>query len=888
MGALPKPTRKNFERFTGLLAETRRRLEIRACEQGTAEAGPLLSFVKLHWHILEPVTPFVDGWALKTICEHLEAVTAGKITRLLINVPPGPMRDDSVVETSRGPVPLKNVSVGDLVLTHKGRYRHVEAVHQQGVLPILRITTNSGRVTHAAPTHPYLTPRGWVDASELKVGDRLAVVNPIEDRAKSEVTPEAARLLGYMIGDGSLTNATMSFTNQDEDTLADFEHCLRSVGLASKHVKRGNHTLVRLHGGQKVRDFFDQHGVTGCNSYQKRIPPQILAADRETVRNFIGAYWSCDGMIEVRSTRERGSIYRSSCTTVSKGLADDLLYALGMIGIEGRLRRKERALETARQPGGRYVSFNIEIQKETFAALFANMPGLCARKNALANQCRATFDQVLWHDDILAIEEGEPANCMCLTVADDHSFVCSGVAVKNSMKSLLTNVFWPAWEWGPMRKGHKRLLSFSYASHLTERDNAKFRDLICHPDYQRRFGDRFKVTKAGEVKVGNDKTGWKIASSVGGVSTGERADTVTCDDAHNVKQGESDAIRTSTVEWFSRSMSNRLNNMETSAIVVIMQRVHEDDVSGHILAHNLGYEHLMIAAEFDGRRVPTCLGWTDPRTEDGEIFWPERFSPLVLSRQRVELGPYAWSGQYQQIPTPAGGGILKRDWWQVWDDDAALTHGVEPGKYPKFSFIVASLDSAYTEKETNDPSALTVWGVWQDRHGVLRLMLVSGWADHLDFPKLVDKVTVTCKTYRVSKILIEAKASGISVAQELRSRWLTLARELGVNPKTQDRGDFGVQLVNPTGKGDKVARAHAVVPLFAAGLVFAPDKVWADKVIDQCAQFPKAPHDDYVDTVTQALSHLRTIGLAVLPDERQVSFDESVQHKARLLPLYES
>ena len=245
------------------------------------------------------------------------------------------------------------------------------------------------------------------------------------------------------------------------------------------------------------------------------------------------------------------------------------------------------------------------------------------------------------------------------------------------------------------------------------------------------------------------------------------------------------------------------------------------------------------------------------------------------------------SGQYQQAPTPAGGGILKRDWWQVWDDDAALTHGVEPGKYPKFSFIVASLDSAYTEKETNDPSALTVWGVWQDRHGVLRLMLVSGWADHLDFPKLVDKVTVTCKTYRVSKILIEAKASGISVAQELRSRWITLARELGVNPKTQDRGDFGVQLVNPTGKGDKVARAHAVVPLFAAGLVYAPDKVWADKVIDQCAQFPKAPHDDYVDTVTQALSHLRTIGLAVLPDERQVSFDESVQHKARLLPLYE-
>src|SRR5215831_713829 len=152
-----------------------------------------------------------------------------------------------------------------------------------------------------------------------------------------------------------------------------------------------------------------------------------------------------------------------------------------------------------------------------------------------------------------------------------------------SMKSLMVNVFWPAFEWGPMGMSHKRYVSFSYSSGLTQRDNLKFKKLITHDSYKELWGDKFAVEKEGEVKVTNDKTGSKFASSVGGIGTGERGDAVILDDPHNVHQSESDVVRTDTVRWFRETITDRLNNLDDSAIIIIMQRVHQADISGFIL-----------------------------------------------------------------------------------------------------------------------------------------------------------------------------------------------------------------------------------------------------------------------------------------------------------------
>lgn len=485
------------------------------------------------------------------------------------------------------------------------------------------------------------------------------------------------------------------------------------------------------------------------------------------------------------------------------------------------------------------------------------------------------------------------------------------------MKSLMTDVFWPAWEWGPMNKAHLRYVAFSYASSLTERDNGRFGDLTASEEYQALYREYVKLKKRGDVKVSNTRRGWKLASSVGGVGTGERGDRVILDDPHNVKESESQIVREETVRWFRESMSDRLNNVKTGAIVVIMQRVHEDDVSGAILSLGFDYCHLCIPMEFDwdrqtksdGEPISTDIGWIDQRYVPGSpddcdntLAWEDRFPVDVVERLKIEKGPYAWAGQYQQSPTPRGGGIFQRAWWQLWESP--------DGKFPVFDYLLASLDSAFTEKEENDPSGLTIWGTFTNKDGLRRIMLVHAWRKHLAFsgdrqklapqaneyatwtsiPRdplvtgkfhrwirrtqehwgLMEWVTYTCNRFKIDKLLIEAKASGISAAQELGNRF--------------GRQDWAVQLCPVV--GDKYARAIASQPTFSQLLVYAPARDWAEDVIDEMAVFPKGKYKDLTDSATQAMKHLRDAGLAQTDDERSAADADRVTHRPQPKPLY--
>jgi hypothetical protein len=188
------------------------------------------------------------------------------------------------------------------------------------------------------------------------------------------------------------------------------------------------------------------------------------------------------------------------------------------------------------------------------------------------------------------------------------------------MKSLLVNVFWPAWEWGPCDLPHMRYISFSYSDDITTRDNNKLARVVTSPSYRQLWGDRFTMTKTGERRLENSQTGFKLATSVGGVSTGERGDRILLDDPHNVIKAESDTERGKTVRFVRESMSNRLND-EMSAIVCIMQRLHETDVSGDILAREANYCHMLVPMCFDPLRYPASEDGTateDPET--GEVF----------------------------------------------------------------------------------------------------------------------------------------------------------------------------------------------------------------------------------------------------------------------------
>lgn len=440
-------------------------------------------------------------------------------------------------------------------------------------------------------------------------------------------------------------------------------------------------------------------------------------------------------------------------------------------------------------------------------------------------------------------------------------------------KSTLVSVAWPAWTWAqreilPLSGPHVQFLHASYAQSLSLRDSVRCRRLISSSWYQALWGDRFELASDQNAKqrFENDKGGYRLSTSVGGALTGEGGAVIVVDDPHNTVEIESEASLVETTMWWDESLSTRLNDPKTGAYVVIMQRLSELDLSGHILEQNVGqWTHLCLPMEYEPRRhCVTKLPWSDPRTEEGELLAKDRFGPGELAELKARLGPYGAAGQLQQLPVPRGGGIIKTQWWNIWPPhgEKFLPDGrpAQPLQYPKMDFVLAALDTAQTEKEENDPSALTVWGIWTNEFGLPQVMLMEAWAERMDFHHLMEKLILTCRKRSVDRLIVENKNIGLTVVQEINR----LVR-------TEEFSCFAEPI-----QGDKVARAHSCVPVFSAGLVWTPERRWARAVVDECASLPKGKHDDLADSTTLAIKHLRRTGLLQLPAERQIDLRNAI------------
>ncbi|HET6208017.1 MAG TPA: phage terminase large subunit, partial [Terracidiphilus sp.] len=414
------------------------------------------------------------------------------------------------------------------------------------------------------------------------------------------------------------------------------------------------------------------------------------------------------------------------------------------------------------------------------------------------------------------------------------------------MKSLLVAVFWPAWEW--IRWPERRWLYSSYGAQLSIRDSIKCRRLIESPWYQQRWGDRFALTSDQNTKgrFDNDRSGYRLATSVGGAATGEGGDRIICDDPHNVQEAESDAIRKATLDWWDVVISTRVNDPKTAAKVVVMQRCHQQDLGGHLLEQG-GWEHLCMPAEYEGPGRATSLGWSDPRTELAELLWPERFGPPEIESLKLSLGSYAAAGQLQQRPSPAGGGIFKRHWFRYWQPPGAnlppvivrLPDGTQGSiiaiEARQVDEQIQSWDCSFKDLETSDYVVGQAWA----RVGAVYILADQVRA-RMDCPTTVKAVRELSLKWpgSVAK-LIEDKANGSAVIQ-------MLAHELP-----------GILPVNP--EGGKVARAAAVSPLVEAGNVYLPHPQcapWVNDFIEECATFPNGAHDDQVDAASAAFRSL--------------------------------
>ena len=491
-------------------------------------------------------------------------------------------------------------------------------------------------------------------------------------------------------------------------------------------------------------------------------------------------------------------------------------------------------------------------------------------------------------------------------------------------KSSMTSVAFPAWVWtqrneSPTSGAGVQFLHASYAQTLSLRDSVKCRRLISSDWYQKYWGDRFVLMGDQNTKTrfDNTRSGSRLSTSVGSTLTGEGGNIIVVDDPNAAQEAFSEATIQTTIDWWDTALSTRLNDPKSGAFIVIQQRLAEDDLTGHILSKDVGdWTHLMLPMKYEWRRHSvTSIGWEDWRGLDedgnslvyimadgeripinekarlilenereGSLLMPDRFGEKEVKSLEAALGPFAAAGQLQQTPQIKGGGIIKRDWWQPWGET-----------FPGFDYIVASLDTAYTTKEENDMSALSIWGVFTEdsiaqatkalspdgrMYSVDRMvsklspkvMLINAWQGRMEINDLVVKVATMCKASQVDMLMIENKASGISVSQEMR--------------RLYSNENFSVQLHDPKSI-DKMSRLYAVQHLFAEGLIYAPNRSWADMVINECAIFPKGKHDDIVDTVSQALNYLRQTGILQRPEEIQNDVEADLRHTSmKAAPLY--
>ena len=502
------------------------------------------------------------------------------------------------------------------------------------------------------------------------------------------------------------------------------------------------------------------------------------------------------------------------------------------------------------------------------------------REVRLAEASLSEFAKQAWHvlEPVSELKWGWALDAICLhlqAVSDGDIKRLLMNVPPGSMKSLLTNVLWPAWEWGPLGMPSMRFLSTAHKQDLAIRDNLKCRRLIQSEWYQSRWSITITSDQNSKSKFENDKTGFREAMAFTSM-TGSRGDRVTLDDPLSVDDANSEAALAAAESTFREALPTRVNN-DDSAIVVIMQRLHEKDTSGIILKEMLGYEHLCLPMEFEPeRRCRTSIGFTDPRKEEGELMFPERFGPQTVKSYKKVLGEMAYAGQMQQRPAPAGGGILKTKHFQLWPHDREL---------PVFDYVVQSYDCAFTEKTSGDPTACTVWGSFTER-GKRGVMLLDSWAEHLGYPALRRKVieewhsiygkTSSRKGKKTDAVLVEKKASGQSLLQDLR------ASNIPAIP--YDPGSV-----------DKINRAHQVAPILELDCIWVPESskepgrpvTWARPFLLQCEQFPNAEHDDYVDTLSQAMILMRDQGRFELemaePDE-VTEYDYEADRKRKINP----
>lgn len=429
-----------------------------------------------------------------------------------------------------------------------------------------------------------------------------------------------------------------------------------------------------------------------------------------------------------------------------------------------------------------------------------------------------------------------------------------------SMKSLIVSVAWPAWQW--IKRPNMRSLFSSYAIELALRDSVRCRDLITSDWYLESFEPAWSLKGDQNVKgyFENDAKGFRFSHSVGSKATGFRGHQVICDDPLNINDAHSELKRAEAIRWWDQTMPSRVNDPRAGAFVVIMQRAHDNDLAGHILKQG-GYETLIIPAEYDpDRSRVTSIGWSDPRKQAGDLFFPELFPREVLDDFKKRLGPIAYAGQYQQHPVPAEGGMFKREWFRYFRTiDIAgeayyecVTSQRRVKRSDCWRFIVA--DTAITEKEQSDYTVRQVWDVEKSRDS-------DG--------KVIPGAAFIIDQWRERKLAVDVERALRNDLQSFAPLFVGVEDWAGSKHLIQMWQRDGLPVRPVKADRDKVTRAIPLQTMMANGRVYTPlDAQWRADFEDEVLKFPLVDHDDQVDATAHGATFAQHRNLWEAPEKK--------------------
>ena len=427
-----------------------------------------------------------------------------------------------------------------------------------------------------------------------------------------------------------------------------------------------------------------------------------------------------------------------------------------------------------------------------------------------------------------------------------------------STKSLTTRVFSPVWGW--LQNPHSRYIGASYAHHLSTRDNRRAQQLIMSDWFRQRFPElKIDPRRQAVENFGNNQTGWMLATSVEGIGTGERGDQFVIDDPLSAKQADSPTYRQAALKWFYETVPSRLNDLDSGQILIIMQRLHEEDVAN--AAIELGYDHLNIPMHFDPEQIrkPTSIGWTDPRTKPNQLMWPERFSESAVIKLEQSLGPYASAAQLEQTPVPRTGGLIETDLIIMKEQaPASIMDPDNPNiiRVRAWDFAGSKGKGAYTV------GALLATDITDlDRS----LYILDVRRQRLNPAGVRSLVLSTAEDDPAGTVILYPKDPGQSGLDQVQS-YATLLE--GYSHKAEPQ------------TGSKEERAEPFAAKVGASQVYLLEKGWTDHYKQELRFFPKGKYKDQVDATASAYNEIaRRLRHKRTPEVRLVSESQSNRAK---------